>query len=216
MSEDIVFKDLNDWIEHSKMPNGKRNVLKAAIKLFAERGYDGTSTAEIATESGMSQATIFKYFKTKDILLKSIIEPVIKHLLPEYGGKFINDVSDHSATLEQMIHFIIRDRFNFLVNNKSAVMILISELLINDDIKEMALEFVNEKKGQFVDVIWKGMQETGQLRDDIDLLFVLRTIASQLIFYFIQTQKLLPGTSDEKIDQNLMRIESAVIRSISK
>jgi len=40
MSEDIVFKDLNDWIEHSKMPNGKRNVLKAAIKLFAERGYD--------------------------------------------------------------------------------------------------------------------------------------------------------------------------------
>ncbi|WP_125588919.1 TetR/AcrR family transcriptional regulator [Companilactobacillus jidongensis] len=216
MSEDIVFKDLNDWIENSKMPNGKRNVLKAAIKLFSEQGYDGTSTAEIATESGMSQATIFKYFKTKDILLKSIIEPVVKHLLPEYGGKFINDVSNHSASLEQMIHFIIRDRFNFLVNNKSAILILVSELLVNNDVKEMALEFVGEKKGQFVNVVWRGMQATGQLRDDIDLLFVLRTTASQLLLYFIQTQKLMPDTTDEQIDHELTKIESAIIRSISK
>ncbi|WP_334328708.1 TetR/AcrR family transcriptional regulator [Companilactobacillus sp. HBUAS59699] len=216
MAEDIVFKDLNDWIENSKMPKGKRNVLKAAIKLFSEQGYDGTATAQIAEESGMSQATIFKYFKTKNILLKSIVEPVITNLLPSYGNKFITNVSNHSTSLEQMVHFIIRDRFDFLVNNKSVVLIIISELLVNDDVREMAMEFVNDKKEQFVDVVWAAMKDTGELRDDVDLLYVLRTIASQLIFYFIQTQKLIPATTDEQIDKELTKIETGVIRAISK
>lgn len=216
MAEDIVFKDLNDWIENSKMPKGKRNVLKAAIKLFSEQGYDGTATAQIAEESGMSQATIFKYFKTKNILLKSIVEPVITNLLPSYGNKFITNVSNHSTSLEQMVHFIIRDRFDFLVNNKSVVLIIISELLVNDDVREMGMEFVNDKKEQFVDVVWAAMKDTGELRDDVDLLYVLRTIASQLIFYFIQTQKLIPATTDEQIDKELTKIETGVIRAISK
>ncbi|WP_125568840.1 TetR/AcrR family transcriptional regulator [Companilactobacillus insicii] len=217
MTEDIVFKDLNDWIENSQMPNGKRNVLRAAIKLFAEQGYDGTSTAQIAQESGMSQATIFKYFKTKDILLKAIIKPVITNLLPSYGSKFIANVSNHSTNLKQMVHFIIRDRFDFLISNKSVVLIIISELLVNDDVKEMGMNFVNDKKEQFISVIWKAMQETGELRDDIDLLYVLRTIASQLIFYFIQTQKLMiNSTSESNIDKELDRIEVGVIKAISK
>ncbi|WP_125763832.1 TetR/AcrR family transcriptional regulator [Companilactobacillus hulinensis] len=216
MAEDIVFKDLNDWIENSKMPNGKRKVLLAAIKLFSKQGYDGTSTAEIATESGMSQATIFKYFKTKDILLKSIITPVIKNLLPEYGSKFIKEISEHSSTLEQMVHFIVRDRFDFLVSNKNVVMIIISELMVNSDVKELGLKFITEKKNDFVNVVWSAMKNTGELRDDIDLLFVLRTIASQLVFYFIQTQKLLTDTSSDQIDSELSKIEQAIIRAISK
>lgn len=216
MAEDIVFEDLNDWIENSKMPKGKRNVLKAAIKLFSEQGYDGTATAQIAEESGMSQATIFKYFKTKDVLLKSIIEPVITNLLPSYGSRFIANVSNHSTSLKQMIHFIIHDRFDFLVKNKSVVLIIISELLVNDDVKEMGLSFVNDKKEQFVDVIWTAMKETGELRDDIDLLYVLRTVASQLIFYFIQSQKIVPTTSSDQINKELDRIEVGIIRAISK
>ena len=62
------------------MPPGKKKTLEAAIKLFAKQGYNGTSTLQIAKVAGVSQATVFKYFKTKEDLLYSIIVPVIPKL----------------------------------------------------------------------------------------------------------------------------------------
>lgn len=50
----------------------------AAIELFSQQGFDGTSTAQIAEKAGVSQATIFRYYKTKEDLLNAAIEPIIR------------------------------------------------------------------------------------------------------------------------------------------
>ena len=68
-------------ISHDEtFPPGKKKTIETAIKLFAKQGYHGTSTLQIAKEAGVSQATVFKYFKTKEDLLYSIIVPVIPKL----------------------------------------------------------------------------------------------------------------------------------------
>ena len=73
-----VFENYKKWLQEQEMPKGKRNSLLAALDLFARYGYDGTSTAQVAEAAGVSQATIFKYFKTKQDLLKAIIKPVFE------------------------------------------------------------------------------------------------------------------------------------------
>lgn len=60
---DNVFKDFDSWLENAVMPPGKRKTLRAAAKLFSEQGYDRTSTAQIAKTAGISEGTVFKYFK---------------------------------------------------------------------------------------------------------------------------------------------------------
>lgn len=42
---------------------------RAALSLFAERGYDATATAEIAAHAGVSEMTLFRHFPTKEALL---------------------------------------------------------------------------------------------------------------------------------------------------
>ena len=65
-------------ISHDEtFPPCKKKSIDAAIILFAKQGYHGTSTLQIAKEAGVSQATVFKYFKTKEDLLYSIIVPII-------------------------------------------------------------------------------------------------------------------------------------------
>jgi AcrR family transcriptional regulator len=45
---------------------------KAALKLFTERGFHGTSTAQISKDAGVATGTLFNYFPTKEDLINSL------------------------------------------------------------------------------------------------------------------------------------------------
>ncbi|MFL6177023.1 MAG: TetR/AcrR family transcriptional regulator [Ornithinibacter sp.] len=47
----------------------RQALLESALALFAEQGYDATTTAAIARRAGVSEMTLFRHFATKDALL---------------------------------------------------------------------------------------------------------------------------------------------------
>ncbi len=49
-------------------------ILESAIRLFAEKGFSGTTTREIAEKAGVNEALIFRHFSTKRDLYSAIIE----------------------------------------------------------------------------------------------------------------------------------------------
>lgn len=56
-----------------RMPVRPSAIIDAAAKLFAENGYDSTSVRLIAGEVGLSVATLFHHFASKDALLEAVI-----------------------------------------------------------------------------------------------------------------------------------------------
>jgi AcrR family transcriptional regulator len=52
----------------------RRVIVEAALALFSQKGFRGTTTKEIAEAAGCSEATIFKHFATKDELYSAILE----------------------------------------------------------------------------------------------------------------------------------------------
>ncbi|WP_421751160.1 TetR/AcrR family transcriptional regulator [Croceimicrobium sp.] len=56
------------------MTEKQEQILKTALQLFAEKGYDGTSTAKVAKEAGVSEGLIFRHFKNKEGLLQAVLE----------------------------------------------------------------------------------------------------------------------------------------------
>ncbi|WP_291867774.1 TetR/AcrR family transcriptional regulator [Bradyrhizobium sp.] len=52
----------------------RREMLHAARKCFAEKGFHSTSTAEICRMAGMSPGNLFHYFPTKDAIIQAIAE----------------------------------------------------------------------------------------------------------------------------------------------
>ncbi len=52
----------------------RRMIVEAAVALFSQKGFRGTTTKEIAEAAGCSEATIFKHFATKHELYSAILE----------------------------------------------------------------------------------------------------------------------------------------------
>lgn len=56
---------------------GARRIESAARRLFASRGYSGTSMAEIAAAAGVSKATVFHHFRSKRELYEALLGDAI-------------------------------------------------------------------------------------------------------------------------------------------
>src|SRR5215471_3080677 len=61
------------YVEESDPP-AKREILRAALKLFSERGLASTSIRDIADESGYTNPALYKHFESKDELALHLFE----------------------------------------------------------------------------------------------------------------------------------------------
>src|SRR3954453_8724642 len=60
----------------SRMAGEERRmqILRIAVSLFSKRGFSGTTTKEIATAAGVSEAMVFRHFATKQELYSAILD----------------------------------------------------------------------------------------------------------------------------------------------
>ena len=60
--------------------NTKENILLEALKLFAHDGYEGVSVRKIAKQLGISQAALYKHYRSK----QDIFDSIVKHMNEDY------------------------------------------------------------------------------------------------------------------------------------
>jgi len=75
-----------------RAPERRRQLLEVAATLFAERGYRGTTTADLAAAAGVSEPIIYRHFESKLALFVT--------LLDEVGEVVIESWRDRLAAVE--------------------------------------------------------------------------------------------------------------------
>jgi AcrR family transcriptional regulator len=75
-------------------------VLDAALKLFLESGYDGTSMQAVADEAGVTKPVVYACYDSKDELFRALLAREEERIVGEIQGAFANaDLSDPETTL---------------------------------------------------------------------------------------------------------------------
>ena len=64
-------------------PPKREAILRAAIEVFADRGFFGAQVADIARAAGVAAGTVYLYFHGKDDLLVSIFEKTMRDAIDE-------------------------------------------------------------------------------------------------------------------------------------
>lgn len=73
-------------------------ILRAAIDVFAVRGFFNAQVADVARAAGVAAGTVYLYFRSKDDLLTSVFERSMKEALEE-GKDAVADVTDPAERL---------------------------------------------------------------------------------------------------------------------
>ena len=60
-------------VKRLSMPERREQIVVAAMKCFADRGFEGTTTRMLARAAGVSEGLIFRHFPTKKSLYRAII-----------------------------------------------------------------------------------------------------------------------------------------------
>lgn len=82
-------------------------LLHAALKLFNELGFHGTSTAKITKEAGVSTGTLYNYFESKEALINQLYI-YIKTDLSKYIERHVIENKDVDNSIENIWSALIK------------------------------------------------------------------------------------------------------------
>ena len=83
--------------------NGKYEaILRAAIKVFARSGFFNSKVADVASEAGVADGTVYLYFKNKDDILVSIFNDHMNEALA-HGRKSLAELDDPIEKIKKIV-----------------------------------------------------------------------------------------------------------------
>jgi AcrR family transcriptional regulator len=81
-------------------------IIKAVGRLFAEKGFDGTTTRELAEAAGISEALLFKHFPNKEALFVAMQQSCCTE--QDHGRlERIKALEPGASTLVLLVHFLV-------------------------------------------------------------------------------------------------------------
>lgn len=149
-------------------------ILAAALKCFSRDGFHQTTMADIVRESGLSQGTLYLYFKSKDDLIAAIAD----HRHQREAA--LNALAEGEQTPLQGILLLSRLYASRLSEPASADSLRVSlqgwaEALRNERVKAGVLEGVRLARSTLVRLIRRG-QKRGVFRKKLDAAAAARVL----------------------------------------
>jgi len=105
----------------AKYEERHESILEAAMKLFNERGYAGTTTASIAKEAGVVEKTIFNHYANKQTLFDACVEAILEELTQMCQQELEDENEDGTAFLWTLVKSYVK----FARNNPNKFMFLV-------------------------------------------------------------------------------------------
>ena len=143
----------------------KRQILDAAVRVFARLGFTGTGTADIAREAGIGEPTIYRYYANKRDLYLAAIRRV-SDSIREHWQQIADEEADALAALRRIgIWYFqeLSERPELLALRSRSFMELHDEevaAVVREDYRSLVM---------FARGLFERAQSDGQLGPDVDI-----------------------------------------------
>ena len=130
------FSVMNACVEEKKLTKGERtaqNILNVSERLFAEKGFRATSLREVASEVGIREPGLYRYFKSKDELYQQVLERALRPLSDTMDDILVSDAGQYSESLPVVM-------FDMLSQSPHVAILLQQAMAASGDVKSKSEE----------------------------------------------------------------------------
>jgi AcrR family transcriptional regulator len=153
----------------------REQIIEAATRVFAEKGFRRATTREVAREAGISEGTIYNYFEDKDDLLMAIL-----HRLNETERR-AEDFEEGTATdFREFLEEYLRRRMSLIWENQEVFRVVLSEMLVNAELRDLYLRRVIEPTMRMAEENFRSRMEQGEVRRT-DAPLAMRSVAGAVL-----------------------------------
>ncbi|MFN2354298.1 MAG: TetR/AcrR family transcriptional regulator [Desulfopila sp.] len=145
----------------------RKAIIKAAVELFGQKGFEKTSIEELAQLAGIGKGTIYTYFQTKSEIFHAFCEEQLEFIHEELARK-----TDPTAPLIEQIMTIFMGEFLHVTENHEFGRFFLQQVLFPADSDKNSLREMDNRWLDLLYSIYQRAQERNELRSDIDLLFL--------------------------------------------
>ncbi|MBA3637518.1 MAG: TetR/AcrR family transcriptional regulator [Actinomycetota bacterium] len=153
----------------------REQIVGAATRVFAEKGFRRATTREVARAAGVSEGTIYNYFENKDALLLAILDRLNE--TERRAADFEEGMAtDFRGFLEQYL----RRRMSLIWENREAFRVVLSEMLVNAELRERYLRHVVDPTMRIAEENFRSRMEQGEVRET-DAPLAMRSVAGSVL-----------------------------------
>lgn len=152
----------------SRLPRERRvaDILGAARAVFAEKGYDDASVAEIAMRAGVVEGSVYRYFEHKRALLVKVVE--------DWYEGMLSDFDEHLVMIHgtwNRLRFMIWKHLSVIEKDPAMCRLVFGVLRPGSDYRGTTVFDLNRRyTRRTMDILREGIA-AGEIRSDIPLGF---------------------------------------------
>lgn len=179
------------------------SILDAACEIFSQKGYELTTTKEIASKAGCAEGLIFKYFEGKEKLLVKLMERGLQR-----AQKELLNLPEISNSLEEDLLIIANWMAKSFSSERRMFIIYLSQRLSCKTCITQSIvreEFIKTRLNVIVSRL-KKHQEAGHMAKNINLHYLFEHMHSYIHYLIV----ILPVYSQGEMELEEVKIKQFV------
>ncbi len=187
----------------------KHQILKAAARVFAHKGFNDGTIPDIAREAEVSEASIYEYYSTKENLLFSIpLEPMER--LGETIRFHLRLIRGSANKIRAMLYI----QLLFYMENRGFAAVLMLILKTNPRFLDTEAHKAIRQHLKVMDRVISDGMESGEFRNDIDP-YLLRSSCVGSMEHIVTNWLMLGHPSDEDLLEFVDPMVNTLIQGIT-
>jgi AcrR family transcriptional regulator len=155
----------------------RQEILETAYKLLRDRGFNAVGSHEIAQEAGVSSATLYRWWKSKEEIL---LDACFEHMRPVLA------IPETGSALTRLRRYVLRAR-EFLVSEEGTVLARVLTGIYEDQrLRRMFLERYVDQRRQIQRGIIEDAITFGELKPTTDPELLIDLLSGPLFFRWLQ------------------------------
>ncbi|WP_044894691.1 TetR/AcrR family transcriptional regulator [Bacillus alveayuensis] len=187
----------------------KTQIIKAAMKLFAQKGYQATSMQEIAENSGLAKGSLYNYFKSKEEIAISIFKYYYDLLFEKISKIAEDDALSAKEKLLKQLEVQIHEFYN----HKDFIHMQMTEqaVKVNDDVHKLVFciraETLSRYSNAIIDIYGESVKNFA-----LDFATMLNGMLKEYLFYIAIDKKEI---NLDKLAPFLIKRLDAMVQSLT-